>query len=60
MWREHEIYTKKRRLSGFEKSEVLLKMSETLAAGALERAICAPKAQNSIYMPILPQTGKIV
>ena len=59
MWREHEIYTEIRKVSGSEKSEVLPKMSETLAAGALGHAICAPRAQNSIYMPILPQTGKI-
>ena len=52
MWREHEIYTKIRKVSGFEKSEVLSKMIEALAAGALRPVLGASRVEMVAHLPI--------
>ena len=59
MWREHEIYTEIRKVSGSEKSEVLPKMSETLAAGSLEHTVRAPSFQKAIAFAYLSARVKL-
>ena len=59
MWREHEIYTEIRKVSGSEKSEVLPKMSETLAAGALEHDVSAPSVQKASAFAYLSARVKL-
>ena len=59
MWREHEIYTEIRKVSGFEKSEALPTMTEPLAAGALEHAVRAPSVQKASAFAYLSARFKL-